>query len=242
MTTATPDADRRRSVVRPVKPSPARTRRDRNPVASWWGSLQAALHRPLTAYYLLLASSVLLLTIGLIMVLSASSVWSFKYLDGDSYAMAKRQLLWVVIGIPCAFVASRMSEGVLRRLAWPGYFVALAMLASTQLGLGTTRNGNTNWLGVGPIVIQPSEIAKLALIIWAAHIYARKERLLVDWKHCLVPVVPGVALAAGLVIWGRDLGTALVFFAILLGLLWVVGAPGRLFALGISAISVVALY
>src|SRR5262245_49708463 len=210
MATVTPD--RTRTQLRPaVRPT------------SWPRSLQAALQRPLTSYYLLLASSALLLTIGLIMVLSASSVWSFEN-TGDAYTMAKRQLVWVVIGIPCAYVASRLPEGVLRKLAWPGYLATVLMLAATQLGLGTTRNGNTNWLGVGPIVIQPSEIAKLALILWAAHIYALKERLLEDWKHCIVPVVPGLFLATGLVLWGRDLGTALVLFAILLGLLWVVGA------------------
>ena len=183
----------------------------------------------------------MLLTIGLIMVLSASSVWSYQH-GGDAYAMAKRQLLWVALGIPCAFVASRIPERLLRRLAWPGYLIALVMLAATQLGLGTTHNGNTNWLGFGPFVIQPSEVAKLALILWAAHVYARKEWLLEDWKHCLVPVVPGILLATGLVLWGRDLGTALVLFGILLGLLWVVGAPVRLFTLGITATSVLALW
>jgi cell division protein FtsW len=225
MTTATPDrtAERRRSVT------------------TWASSLQAALHRPLTCYYLLVASSALLLTIGLIMVLSASSVWSYEH-GGDAYAMAKRQLVWVALGIPCAFVASRIPERLLRKLAWPGYLIALVLLAATQLGLGTTHNGNTNWLGFGPFLIQPSEVAKLALILWAAHVYARKEWLLEDWKHCLVPVVPGILLATALVLWGRDLGTALVLFAILLGLLWVVGAPVRLFTLGITATSVMALW
>jgi cell division protein FtsW len=208
----------------------------------WLSTGQAALQRPLTSYYLLLGASALLMTVGLIMVLSASSYWSYQE-TGDAYLIAKRQLMWVAAGIPCAFIASRVPERALRRLAWPGYFVALGLLAATQVpGLGKTINGNTNWLGVGPFVIQPSEIAKLALILWAAHVYARKERLLDDWKHCLMPVVPGVGLAALLVLVGGDLGTALVLFAILLGLLWVVGAPLRLFALGISAISVMALW
>jgi len=222
--------------------SPDRANERHRPLTSWFASLQAALHRPLTCYYLLLAASGLLLTIGLIMVLSASSVWSYQQ-TGDAYQIAKRQLMWVALGVPSAFVASRLPERALRRLAWPGYFVAIGLLAATQVpGLGTTIHGNTNWLGVGPFVIQPSEIAKLALILWAAHIYARKESLLKDWKHCIVPVLPGVALATLLVLWGGDLGTALVLFAILLGMLWVVGAPMRLFILGISAVSVMALW
>ena len=78
-------------------------------------------------------------------------------------------------------------------------------------------------------MIQPAEIAKLAVILWCAHIYARKERLLDDWQHTLIPVAPVMALVVGLVLFGGDLGTALVLLAILLGMLWVVGAPARLF-------------
>ena len=84
----------------------------------WFGALREALDRPLTSYYLLLGASALLLTIGLIMVLSASSVYSYRYLDGDSYAIVRRQLLWVVLGLPAAFVASRLSTRWLRRFAY----------------------------------------------------------------------------------------------------------------------------
>src|ERR1700754_4618456 len=74
---------------------------------TWTAALRHALDRPLTSYYLLVGASALLLTIGLIMVLSASSVYSFRVYD-DSYAIVEKQLLWVVIGIPCAWVASRL--------------------------------------------------------------------------------------------------------------------------------------
>lgn len=204
-------------------------------------SLREALDRPLTAYYLLLGASALLLTLGLIMVLSASSVYSFKVSDGDSYAVVKRQLMWVVLGVPSAWIASRLSPQWIRRFAWPGYFVSLGLLLLTAL-FGKEINGNTNWLALGPIVIQPSEIAKLALILWAAHVYANKDRRLGNLHQVMMPVVPGLLLATGLVVVGRDLGTALVLFAILLGMLWVVGAPARFFVLCISLVSVGAIY
>lgn len=225
MTTATPDElDRHRTSV------------------SWTASIRAALDRPLASYYLLLAASALLLTIGLIMVLSASSVYAYKQ-TGNSYATAERQLVWVLIGIPCAWVASRLPERFLRRLAWPGFIVALLLLVATQVpGLGRTVNGNTNWLGIGPFVIQPAEVAKLALIVWAAHVFAVKERRLGDWRQAMVPVVPGFVLAAGLVVLGHDLGTALVFVAVLAGLLWGVGVPLRLFALGTTVVGVGAFW
>jgi cell division protein FtsW len=226
MTTANPEEARGRAAGQIKTPR----------VGSWLAALREALDRPLTTYYLLIGSSLLLLTIGLIMVLSASSVRSFEQ-TGDSYTVVRRQLLWVAIGLPCAFLASRVSPSWVRRLAYPTFSVSLVLLILTAR-FGVNINGNTNWLAIGPLNIQASEIAKLSLIIWAAHIYANKDRRLGSLHQIMVPVVPGMLLATTLVIVGRDLGTALVFFAILLGMLWVVGAPARFFVLCISVVSV----
>jgi cell division protein FtsW len=234
MTTAPADASAA-TPTKPAKPTtPARS------VGSWFATLRDALDRPLTSYYLLIGASTLLLTIGLIMVLSASSVYSYKVFD-DSYSIVRRQLLWVAIGLPCAWVASRLPHRWIRRLAYPGFSISLVLLLLTAF-FGVERNGNTNWLGFGPIVIQPSEIAKLALILWAAHVYAHKDKRLDSLHQIMVPVVPGMLLATGLVVLGRDLGTALVLFAILLGMLWVVGAPMRFFAFCFSLVSVGAIF
>jgi cell division protein FtsW len=213
--------------------------RARSGVSSWYAALREALERPLTSYYLLLGASALLLTIGLIMVFSASSVYAFENFHHNSYAVVEKQLIWVCIGVPCAWVAGRLPHRWIRRLAWPGYVVSLVLLLLTAF-VGISLNGNTNWLALGPIQIQPSEIAKLALILWAAHVYANKERRLGNLHEVMMPVVPGMLLATGLVIFGHDLGTGLVFFAILLGMLWVVGAPARFFALSFLVISVFA--
>src|SRR6478752_7231072 len=227
MTTANPDdlAGRR---------SPA--------VTSWLRAARHALDRPLTAYYLLLGASGLLLTIGLIMVLSASSVYSFEK-NGNSYAVVTRQLMWVAIALPCAWLASRLPTSFIRRFAWLGLGVAVVLLALVRVpGLGREVNGNQNWLGLGPIVIQPAEIAKLAIVLWAAHIYARKEKRLGSLHELFFPVVLGIGVVIVLVMLGKDLGTALVLFAILLAMLWVVGAPGRLFTMALLLVGVVALY
>ncbi len=209
--------------------------------ASWYATAREALERPLTSYYLLLGASALLLTIGLVMVLSASSVYSFRANGGDSYAVVKRQLMWVALGLPSAWVASRVTQRWVRLLAWPGYVVSVVLLLLTAF-VGVERNGNTNWLALGPILIQPSEIAKLSLILWAAHVYAHKDRRLGSLHEVMMPVVPGLLLATGLVVFGHDLGTALVLFAILLGMLWVVGAPARFFVVCISLVSVGAIF
>ncbi|WP_426244204.1 putative lipid II flippase FtsW [Nocardioides sp. LHG3406-4] len=237
---ATTSPDRLTDRVTDRDPAAAPSWRDRSSVASWLTTLRHALDRPLTSYYLLLGASALLLTIGLIMVLSASSVSSFRG-TGDSYTVVRRQLLWVLLGLPCAWVASRLPHRWIRRLAWPGYLVSLTLLLLTAF-LGEERNGNQNWLAIGPLAIQPSEIAKLGLVLWAANVYARKERRLDRVHEIMIPVVPGMILAAGLVVVGKDLGTALVLFAILLAMLWVVGAPARLFVFATSVIGVIALF
>jgi len=218
---------------------PATGQRFRAP--SWWASLREAVDRPLSAYYLLLGASGLLLTIGLIMVLSASSVYAYR-VTGNSYAIVEKQLMWVAIGLPVAYIASRLPRTFLRRLTWPMVIVAVLLLGATQTPLGVRVNGNTNWLALGPIQIQPSEIAKLAVILWAAHVYARKDRHLDTWHQILMPVVPGVLAVAGLIVMGHDLGTALVVFAILIGMLWAIGAPGRLFGFALALVGVAALY
>ena len=130
------------------------------------------------------------------MVLSASSVYSYRFNDGDSYAVVRRQLLWVLLGLPCAYVASRISMRWMRRLAYPAYLFSLALLLLTAF-IGVTVNGNQNWLAFGPVQIQPAEIAKLGLVIWAAHVYANKDRRLDRLNEVMFPVVPGMLVATG---------------------------------------------
>ncbi len=207
MTTAHPTAAPAAPQAEVVSETPVR-RPLGSGVLTGWRALRDALDKPLASYYMLLGSSALLLTIGLIMVLSASSVRSFLIYD-DSYAVVKRQLLWVVVGVPCAWVASRLPIRHIRRLAYPGFLLALVLLGLVAK-FGVEINGNKNWLALGPFTIQPAEIAKLAIVLWAANIYAHKERRLRELHHLLVPVVPGLFAVIGLVLVGRDLGTALV--------------------------------
>jgi cell division protein FtsW len=198
------------------------------PRPRWTQTLKRTFDRPLAPYYMLVGSVGLLLTLGLVMVLSSSSVDGFRT-HGNSYYYFLRQLTWVVLAAPFVWMAVRLPQRVLRALAWPGMLVAVVLLGLTQY-MGVEVDGNKNWLALGPVRIQPSELAKLAAILWCAHVFATKDRLLSDWKHTLVPVLPVMTAVVALVVLGRDLGTALVLLAILLGMLWVVGAPARLFA------------
>jgi cell division protein FtsW len=204
-------------------------------------TLKRTLDQPLTSYHLVLGVSALLLSLGLLMVLSASSVTSLNDY-GNSYAIFVKQAIWVCVGVPLALVASRLPIGLIRFGAWPALLLSIALIALTYLpGLGVSVNGNRNWLSFGgPFQIQPSEIAKLALVLWCADVYSRKNRLLTQWRHVMVPMMPVCALVVGLVVLQGDLGTALVLFAIVLGMLWVVGAPARLFVGSFLVVTVLA--
>jgi cell division protein FtsW len=204
-------------------------------------SVRHLLDRPLTSYYLLLGSSALLLTIGLMEVMSASSVYSFKAY-GNSYHVFLRQLTWVLMALPVAFAATRVPHRLLRWLAWPALLFSSVLIYLTSTSLGFAVNGNRNWLALGPLTMQPSELAKLAIILWCADLYARKDKLLDNWVHTLVPMVPVTGMVTGLVVMQGDLGTALVLMAIILGMLWVVGAPARLFVGSLVTVGVLALY
>ncbi|MGZ4631754.1 MAG: putative lipid II flippase FtsW [Actinomycetes bacterium] len=186
------------------------------------------LHREATPYYVLLGATVLLLVLGIVMVFSASSVVAFSFM-GSSFAIVSKQLMWVVIGLPLMWLASRLPVKAWRAFAYLGLIASLALLFLVVVA-GTEVNGNKNWLDFGgPFRIQPSELAKLSLVLWGADLLARKQKLLTQWKHLLVPFVPVGGFVIGLVLLGGDLGTAIILSAILAALLCVAGAPLRLF-------------
>ena len=186
------------------------------------------LHREVTPYYLLLGASLLLLLLGIVFVFSASSVIAFSFM-GSSFAIVSKQVMWVIIGLPLTWIASRLPVKAWRAFAYLGLITSLALLFLVVFA-GTEVNGNKNWLDFGgPFRIQPSELAKLSLVLWGADLLARKQKLLTQWKHLLVPFVPVSGGVILLVLLGGDLGTAIILIAIVIALLWVAGAPLRLF-------------
>lgn len=189
------------------------------------------LDRPLTSYYLVLGCSVMLLALGLTMVLSASSVEQLQA-TGSAYTLFQKQAVWMAIGLPGMWLASRLPVKTFRALAYPLLLLSVVALVLVLVpGLGRSAGGATRWVDLGPLQIQPSELGKLALVLWGADLLARKERLgqLTEWRPLLVPLMPGAGVLVLLVMLGSDLGTTLVLLTIFLALLWVVGAPGRLF-------------
>jgi len=194
------------------------------------------LHRPVTSFYLVAVSTGLLVAIGFVMVLSASSVRSYSTY-GNSYTIAVKQGLFIALGIPVMWACSRIPVQVWRRLAVPTLLIAIGLLVLVLVpGIGRNVDGAQRWIPVvGGFNLQPSEIAKLALVLWGSDLLVRKRKLLREWKHVLVPLVPVTGVIALLVMLEPDMGTTIVLMSILMALLWVVGAPFRVFA-GIVAV------
>ena len=194
--------------------------------------LRAWLDRPLASYYLVLGCTLLLLAVGLMMVLSTSSAYDLD-ISAPPYSMFEKQLVGAVAGLALMWLAAKAPPRVFRAFAYPLLLTALLSLVLVLL-FGPEVDGAKRWLMVAGNEVQPSEFAKLALVLWGADLLARKEKLgqLTDWRHLLVPLLPGAALMCLLVMLGNDLGTTFLLQVIFLTLLWVVGAPGRvLFAI-----------
>jgi cell division protein FtsW len=195
------------------------------------GVWRALLDRPLTSYYLVLGITTLLLGLGLVMVQSTASVADLNA-GLSPYADFKKQLLGAAIGLPLMWLAARSSPRLFRAFAYPLLALAIVGLGLTLIhGVGVSQNGAARWISLGGQQIQPSEVAKLALVVWGADLLARKDRLgqLTDWRHMLVPLMPGTAVLCLLVMTGDDLGTTFILLIIFLALLWVIGTPGRVF-------------
>jgi cell division protein FtsW len=213
-----------------VDHSGPRSAESRTPPRVTLGMRLRALDRPLTSYYLVLTATLLLVALGLVMVLSASSVESYRE-SGSVFSVVQKQAIWVTVGLPLMWATSRMPVSVFRKLAFPAMFVSLAGLAAVLVpGVGHEVNGNRNWIYLGgPFQVQPSEAAKLALVLFGATVLARKQRLLDRWSHLMIPLVPMSVAVVFLVLVGGDLGTTVVLLAILLALLFFAGTPMRFF-------------
>jgi cell division protein FtsW len=185
------------------------------------------------SYYLVGGATLLLLAIGVVMVLSASSITSLRE-SGNPYGLFLEQAQFALVGLPLMLVASRIPVRWYRGLAWPALGLGLVLQALIFSPLGRGEKGNTNWVslpGLGQ-TIQPSEFLKLALAVWLGLVLARKGRLLREWKHVVVPGLAVAVVALGLVLGGRDLGTALVLGAVVAGAMFVAGLPLRWFGAG----------
>lgn len=201
-------------------------------------ALRGLLARPLASYYLLLSSAGLLLLIGLTMVFSATSVKDYAE-EGNATASLVKQTIFAVIGIVAFWACQRLPGRTFRAVSRPFLGVAVVLLLVLNLlvalealfrvkSLGPLK-AQLLWLYVGPISVQPVEVAKFALVLWGAHVLARKGAALGWWKELATPLFPVVGLLFVLVGY-NDLGSMLCLLALVVGMLWAAGVRLRVFA------------
>ncbi|MFN2389231.1 MAG: putative lipid II flippase FtsW [Actinomycetota bacterium] len=186
---------------------------------------------------LVAAATLTLVVLGLVMILSASSVSAFAEY-GSSFVFFKKQVVWAVVGLGCLLFFANLDYQKLRGVGYLALAGTLLMLVAVLVpAVGVTVGGSSRWLALGPLSFQPSELAKLALVLFGAEVFSRKdERTLEDLAHTALPMVPVLGLVAALVIAQPDLGTTLLLSTIGFGLMAVAGAPGRyLVPLGLAA-------
>ncbi len=182
---------------------------------------------------LLVATVAVLNIVGVVMVLSASSVSSLTDY-GSPWYFFLRQLMWTVAGVVAFVFAIRFDYHHWQRLVRPLLILSVVLLLLVLVpGVGIYVSGARRWIGYGAFRIQPSEIAKLALLIYTADIVSRRAKELHDWRRVLRPVVLVLLLFAALVMKQPDLGTTLVMAFLVLAMLVAGGVRAKhLFIVG----------
>ncbi len=194
---------------------------------------------------LLVATVAVLNVVGVVMVLSASSVASLTNY-GSPWYFFFRQIMWTLLGLGAFVFAVRFDYRNWRKLVRPLLIASVVLLVVVLIpGIGVYVSGSRRWLGAGMFRFQPSEIAKLALLLYAADLVSRRGGELHDWRRVVRPVLLVLGLCTALVMREPDLGSAMVLAIVVLAVLVAGGAKKRhlavVFGLGISAVTFLAL-
>lgn len=208
------------------------------------GQYNGYLKRPASAYYIILGATAALSCLGLVMVLSASSVISLEQ-NGSTYGIFLRQLMFFFISIFVLFVAAQWKASNWEKFTRWALALSLGALCLPHVpGLKLTVNGNTNWIHVSSFTMQPSEFSKFGLIIWGAAQLKRYEETIVEkspLRHISF-LLAGIIPAIVLIYWGGDLGTTTIILGITGGMLFLSGLPIRHFLwIGATAVGTVAI-
>ncbi|MHB1509235.1 MAG: putative lipid II flippase FtsW [Acidimicrobiales bacterium] len=186
----------------------------------------------------LLVSVACLCLIGLPMVLSASSVLSVES-GAAPYALFEKQCMFLLVGLAAAVAAYRfVPMSALRRLRLALPIGTMALLVAVFLpGIGHVAGGSSRWIGVGPIQVQPSELMKISMVVFAADLLARRWKRRDHWAAIVRPMLTVLAVAAALIMAQPDLGTTIVVACITYVMMFSAGVPTRLLGRTIAVLA-----
>ncbi|MEY3515691.1 MAG: hypothetical protein RLY38_843 [Actinomycetota bacterium] len=195
-------------------------------------------------YYALVIATFGLLFIGMVMILSASTTVSYKQFN-NQYIIFLRQLMFAAIGVVLMMAISRLPKVFFLKWSVVALVISIVLLILVLIpSIGISVAGQRNWISLwGPFRLQPSEVAKLTLIVWGSAVLSKQIRSkTTTWQNLLIPVFPVGLIITVLVIFEGDLGTTLIIGPILLSLFYAVGAPMKLFTWSAMAGLLVILY
>ncbi|MBH0195475.1 MAG: putative lipid II flippase FtsW [Nitrospira sp.] len=188
----------------------------------------------------LLIITIVLALVGLVMVFSASAVVAGNRFQDPGYFL-KRQLAWLAFGCLLLHLASHIDYVWWKRLSIPLLGLTVVLLVMVLIpSLGVSAKGARRWLRLGPISVQPAEIAKLVAVMYLAAYLAKKEDRLTGFMSGLAPALLVIGALGGLVLLEPDLGTVVVMGSVAIGLLFLGGARlSHLLSLGLCAVPAV---
>jgi cell division protein FtsW len=196
---------------------------------------------PTGTYYAISGVVAVFVMLGLVMVLSASAVTEAN-LGNSPYRIFSRQAMWAGLGLVALVIAAKVPYTRWRRLIIPlGLLGVVAMCLPFVPGVGASINGASSWIRVGGLSMQPSEFLKLAVVVLAADLLARRPEDVVDARRAIVPISLVAGIGAGLCLAQGDLGSAVVLAAIVFSVAWIAGVPVAHLATVCAAGSAVAL-
>ena len=197
-------------------------------------------------YDIVLISSVVILSIiGIIMILSSSYIWA-NYKFDDPFKYAKSQIIFFILGIFIMFILKKIDYKLLYKKSNIIFLICLILLILVLIpGIGTIRNGSRSWFGIGSLGIQPSEAAKLGLIIYTSKYLTNSNRFIKDFKKGVLPIIAILLLFFGLIMLQPDFGTGMIMVMSIIALLFISGVDIKFFlaggALGLIGIIIIIL-
>lgn len=199
--------------------------------------------------YSLLIAVIIISLLGIIMIYSASNVWSI-YKFNDAFKYARMQLIFFLVGLFLIYVLSKIDYNFYKKNANKILFICLILLVLVLIpGIGKVRNGSRSWFGIGPLGLQPSEFAKIGLIIFVSKYLSNNDNLIKDIKKGIFPILEIIFLFFGLIMLEPDFGQGMVIVVSLIAIIFISGTKLSFFAkcgllglIGIIGLIIIAPY
>ena len=179
--------------------------------------------------FYLFTAIIILILFGAIMIYSASSIWA-NYKFEDSFYYVKRQMIFIVLGIFLMITTSKIDYNIYYEKSNKILGICIILLILVLIpGIGSVRNGSRSWFGIGSLGIQPSEAAKLGMIIFTSKYLTNSSKFLKSYKYGVFPILGVLFLLFGLIMLQPDLGTGMILVVSIISLLFIAGVNMKFF-------------